>query len=110
MLCKKSLLIRWFKKFGPGCKYFDDQARSGKSNIMDSVAVLQTTEANPVSCASRVSGEPGILQSSVVRLLYNLDKGIRNFGIVPHATKILQKFWLNLIIHEMLYELVRFPL
>ena len=62
-----SRITRWFKKFRSGCKNLDDQARSGRSKTVDSEAVLQTIEANPVSNTRRGSDELGILQHSGIR-------------------------------------------
>ena len=65
---------------------------------MDSKAVLQAMEANPLSSIWRVSGELSLSQSSVVYHLHDLGKSIQSCQIVPHVTKILQNFWLILII------------
>ena len=50
-------VTRWFKKFRSGCKNRDDQAKTDRSKMMDSEAVLQITEANPVTSILRVSSE-----------------------------------------------------
>ena len=66
-------VTKWFKKFHSGCKNLDDQVRSGKPKTAGSDAVLTDIKANPESSAWRVSGELGILLSSVVCNLHNLQ-------------------------------------
>ena len=61
--------------------------------------MLQAVEVNLVSSTQGVSGELGISQSSVVCHLNDLGKSIQSCQIVPHATKILQNFWLTLVFH-----------
>ena len=67
---------------------------SDKPKTVDSKAMLQAIVANTVSSTRRVSGEPGISQSSVVRHVHELGKNICYCWIVPHVTKISQNFWL----------------
>ena len=87
------IVTRWFKKFYLVCKNFNNLARSGSPKSKDSLAVLLTIKANLVSSILRVSGELGILLTSVVLLLHNLSKSIWSYWIVPHITKILKNFW-----------------
>ena len=87
-----------YKKFHPVYKNLNDQARSGKPKTVDSEALLQTMEANPVGNTRRVSGEFSISLSSVVHHLHNLSKSISSSRIVFHFRKILQNFWLTLVI------------
>ena len=56
--------------------------------------MLQAIEANLASSTWRVSGELG----SVVYHLNNFGKSLRSRQIVPHITKILQNFWLTLVL------------
>ena len=56
LLCEK-----WLKKFLSGCKDLENQVRPCRTKTMDSKVMLQTIQANPVSCTLRVSGELGIL-------------------------------------------------
>ena len=69
-------VTRWLKKFCLGYKNLDNQAKLGRSKIVDSKAKLQATEANSVSSTWRVSGELDLLQSSVVHHLHDLNKNI----------------------------------
>ena len=71
----------WLKKFHSGCKNFDDQAKLE--------AMLQAIKVNLGSSTWKVSGELGILLSSVVHHFYNFDKSIQSCWIVPHIIKIL---------------------
>ena len=57
---------RWFQKFHSGCKTVGLK--------LDSKDVLETIETNSTSTTKRVSGEFGILQSSVVHHLNYLGK------------------------------------
>ena len=89
-----SIVTRWFKKFCTGGKNLDDQAKSDRPKIVDSEAILQTIEANPVSSTRRVSGELSLSQSSVVFHIHDLSKYIKSCRIMFHITKILQNFHL----------------
>ena len=53
---------------------------------MDSKAVFQAKEVNPVSSTWRVSGEFGISHSSVVHHLHDLGKSIWSCQILLHVT------------------------
>ena len=55
-----STVKRWFKKFRPGYKNLDNQAKSGRPKTVDSVVVLKAMEANSTSSTWRLSGELGI--------------------------------------------------
>ena len=44
-----SPVTRWLKKFCPGCKNLDDQARLCRPKTVDSKSVLQTIAANLVN-------------------------------------------------------------
>ena len=77
---------RCFKKFCLGYKNLDDQARSGRPKTIDSKIVLQTIEANSISCTWSVSGELRILKSSVICPFHDLGKNIQSCQIVPHIT------------------------
>ena len=57
-----SIVTRWFKKFGPGCKNLNNQAWLGSPKSMDFDAVLKV---NLVSSTERVSNKLGISQSSL---------------------------------------------
>ena len=70
----------------------NNQARSGRSKTLDSKAILQAIEANPMNSTQRVSGELSISQPSIVHHLYHLSKNICSCGIGLHVTKILQNF------------------
>ena len=74
---KAQLIVVWFKKFCLRCKNLNDQASPSRSKIVDFKVVLQSRKVNPVSRNQRVSGEPGISYSSVVRHFYELDKNIQ---------------------------------
>ena len=74
---------RCFKKFCSDCKSLNNQTRSGKHKTIDSKAMLQVARV----CISH---------STVVCHLYDHGKSVQSCQIVPHITKILQKFWLNL--------------
>ena len=65
-------------------KNLDNQTRSFRLKSMNSEAVLQAIEANPVSITWRVSGELDISQSSVVRHDHVLGKSIQSCWIAPH--------------------------
>ena len=54
----------------------DDSVNSSWSKTVDSKAMLQTIDANPMSSIRRVSGEFGISQSNVVHHLHELCKGV----------------------------------
>ena len=91
-------VTRCFKVFCLGCKNLDDPARSCRSITVDSEAVLQAKERHLASSTQRVSGKLSILQSIVVNHLHDLDNCICCCRIVSHVIKILQKFWLTLIL------------
>ena len=80
-----------FKKFCLGCKNLDNKATE-MPYTMDSKAILQAIEANPVSSTQRVSGKLRISQSSVVHHLHDLSKSIWSCWIMLHISKILQTF------------------
>ena len=81
------------KKFRSEFKNFDDLASSGWPTIVDSDAVFEATETNPMSSTGSVSGEFDILQSSIVCHFYDLV--ILSSRIVLHVTKSLQNLnWL----------------
>ena len=88
------------KKFYWDCKNLDDQTSPGRPKNVDPEVVLQAIEVNPVSSSWRVSGKLGISQSSMIHHFHNLGKSIWNCRIVPHIIKILQNFWLTLVISE----------
>ena len=50
--------------------------------------------ANHVSSTQRVSGKPDMLQSILLRSVYNLVKSIRSRRIISHVTKIYKNFHL----------------
>ena len=85
-----STISRCFKKIPPSYEGFDDQAKSGRPETVDSESI----EANPASFPRKVSGELDILQSSVDHHLHDYGKHNKNYPLVPHVTKILQNFWL----------------
>ena len=68
-------------------------------NAVDSEVMLQTRAVNPVMSTQRVSGEISISQSSMVRKLYDLGNSIRSCWSALDVTKILQNFWLNLVLY-----------
>ena len=103
------------KFFCLGCKNLNYQAWSSKN--VDSLAIFQAIETNPVSSALRVSGELGISQSSGVCYPHNFGKSIQSCQVVLYITKILQNFWLiqelkplkNLMqIQSIIFKLIRF--
>ena len=59
-----STVTKWFKKFHSGCKSLINQASSSRIQSMNSMTVLKTIEANPVSSTWRLSAEFKITQSS----------------------------------------------
>ena len=61
-----------------------EQTRTSQPQIVDSKAMLQALEANLVSNTKRVSGEFGILQSSVVCHVHDFTKNIWSWQIVSH--------------------------
>ena len=91
------MVTRWLKKFYPGCKNLNIQARSATYKTVVSETVLQTIEVNPMCSIWRVSGEFGISQSCVIRHLHNLNKSTWSCWILLHITKILQNFWFTLV-------------
>ena len=52
-----STVTRWLKKFCSDCKKLDNKARSDRPKTVDSEAVLQAIETNPVCNTWSVSGE-----------------------------------------------------
>ena len=50
-----STVTKWFKKFCSGWKNLDNQVISDKHKTVNSEAVLQKIEANPVSSPWRIS-------------------------------------------------------
>ena len=67
-------VTRSLKKFRSGYRNLDDKARLDKPKTMDSEAVLQVIEPNPVSSTRRVSGELCISLFSVVHYIHDLGK------------------------------------
>ena len=65
-----STLTKYVKKFHSNNKNLDDLTRSGWPKTMDSKAMIQAIEANPVSSTWRVSSEFSISQTSVVHYFY----------------------------------------
>ena len=59
-----------------GYKNLDNQARLGKSENMDSEAMLQAIQANLVSSIWRVSGKLSISQFRVVYYFHDIGKTI----------------------------------
>ena len=89
-------VTRRLKKLCSGCRYQDNQAKSGRYNTMDSEAMFQANEANPVYRNYRsVSGEFGISKSKLVCYFLNLDKRISCCQSLFHVTKMLQNLWLT---------------
>ena len=78
-----------FKKFCLGCKNLKDLTRSGRCKTVDSKAVLQATETNPLSNTMRVSGELSISQFSVVQCeLSNYTSSCQNIArYFTHSNK-----------------------
>ena len=66
-------------------------------DAVDSEAVPQALEANPVSDNQRVSSELRISQFSVVHYFQNFGKSMQSCQIVFHITKIMQNFLLTLV-------------
>ena len=56
-----------------GSKNLNNQVRLDRPKIMDSKAVLQAKEANPVSNTRKISGELVISQTSVVHYLHEIN-------------------------------------
>ena len=52
------------QKIHTGCKKLDDQERSGRLKTLNSKAMLQVIEVNPMSNIPRLSGEVGKCSSS----------------------------------------------
>ena len=52
-----STVSRWVEKFCSGYKNLNDQIRLDRPKTVDSKAMLQAIEANPVSYNQRVSGK-----------------------------------------------------
>ena len=69
-------------------KNLDDQARLDKPKTVASETVLQAIEANLAS-----KHKESIMQARH----HNLGKSIQSCQNVPHITKILQNFWLDLV-------------
>ena len=63
---------------------------SGKPKALNSNAVFQATEANPVSSTQRVSGEQIISLSIVACHIPDLFKNIRSRHIMSYVIKISQ--------------------
>ena len=79
-------VTKLFKKMQSGSKNLDNQARSGRPKTVNSEAVLQTIEANPVCLTLRESGELYISQYRVVGHFYYLSaKSIRSCRIMPYV-------------------------
>ena len=66
-----SKVTRRLKKFCLGYKDLNDQLRSSRLKTVDSKA-----ETNLASSTLSISGELGILQSSMIHYLHNLNKSI----------------------------------
>ena len=66
----------------------------GVPKHVDSKTVLKDVDGSPVSKTMKVSGELGILQSSVAFNLYKIRKPIQNYTILLHVTKIFLIFFL----------------
>ena len=79
-------VTRWFMEFHLGCKNLDDQAKSGRPETINSKAVFQATEANPVSSIQWVSGKLSISLSASPS--WPRQKHLK----LTNITKILQKF------------------
>ena len=62
--------------------------------------------SKPGGSAQRVSGELGILLSSVVCHHHELSKCIGSLRIEPHVTKILQNIWLMLVLNYRILSFV----
>ena len=62
--------------------------------------LFQATNANSVSSTWKVSGGLSILHSNLIHYFRNLSKSIRSCQIVPHVMKILQNFWLILVLNN----------
>ena len=88
----RSTVTRWFNKFCSGWKNVDNQARLSRAKTVDSEAVLKAIEADPGISTRGISGKLSISQSIVVHHLSDISKSIQSYWIVPHVTKILQKF------------------
>ena len=82
-----TVTTRWYKKFHLGCKNINDQAKLGRPKTIVSKAclVLLTRHA---------------LFSVVHHHHRGLYRSIYSCKIVLHITKILQNFWLSLVIFE----------
>ena len=63
-----------------GCKNHDTLPRSGRLKTVDSEAVLQAIEANPICSTQSVPGEYAVLQISVVCNFYDLSKILPNIA------------------------------
>ena len=99
-----STVIGWFKKFCLGCKNVNNQARSSRPKSMNFKAMTQAIEANLVRSPQRVSGELSIAQSNMVGHLHGLGKSIGSW-LVLHIIKILQNFWLTLVIELLVFSI-----
>ena len=69
-----SSITRWFMIFRSGYKNLDNQTMSGRPERVNSEAVFQAIETNPVSNTVRVSDEVGISKFSVVCNRHDLGK------------------------------------
>ena len=99
---KTFLCRRWRRSWSDSWRNFAQVSKSGRPKTVDSDAVLQSIEANPMSSTGRVSGEIGISLSREVRHLHDLGKfQIWSNDLAPAwgriVPKISQNFSLTLV-------------
>ena len=94
---------RWFKKPFSSFKNLDDPERLGQLKNVDSKTVLLVIGAHPVSSTWSVSGELSISQTYQVYHLNIFRKMIPNNQIRPYITKIVQNFWLTVVLNSKKY-------
>ena len=70
-------------------------ARSNKPKIMDSKAVQQAIEANPMSNIREYQANSLSYSPVSFHHFHNLSKTIQSYQIVPYIIKILLNFWLS---------------
>ena len=68
-----------------------DLTMSSRFKTVNSVDVIQTIDAYPVSHIQGVSGEVGLCQASVFHHLQEFGKSIRQYRNLLHVIKILEK-------------------
>ena len=91
-----STIIWWFKNFAWVARISTiRQSQQGLKPLILRWGRAPNHKGKPASSTLRVSGELGVLQSSVFRHIYDICKSIKSCRTMPHISKILQNRWLT---------------